>query len=1279
MGNKRVGIKILAAGLSGLLAATIAAPASGIASGTSASTTAEASVPSTSKASDIQGHWAQSELEKWLAEGKLKGYADGSVHPNEPVKRSELAALINRAFGLQGDAAAGFKDIKPGSWEYSAVATAVYAGYAGGYEDGTFRPSAKVTRQEAAVMLASASGSKGGAEAPAAFADADKLAFWSRAAVSSLVSQGVLNGYKDGTFRPGGNLTRAEAVVAIGKAAQAAEAAKGTLYSSEGAYGPLAGIRTLKGDVSVTAPGVTIRNTVVEGDLVLGEGIGEGDVFLAGVTVKGTTYVRGGGVHSVHIQNGTLFRIFVEKKGSPVRIAASAGTVLDELTFRSSTAGSLLELSAGTTVGKLVLDAPIEAKGTGMIKEALLGTGASASKFETAPQALSGAGVPTPSPSSAPIIGGGGFFPIPVPSATPAPTPTVAPSLTPAPTPTVAPTLTPVPTPTVAPTLTPVPTATVAPTLSPAPTPTVAPSLTPAPTATVAPSLAPAPSVAPTLTPAPTVAPTMSPPPTVAPTVQPTPTPPPWFPWPQAALSSLSISGYPLAWWGDSGRTGFDPKEYEYKVVLPLSYATGPLQVNAGASSDLKVSVEVQTVYGEEVVPKASLNNGLFTYVQAARQANHVYVGMAGLDGESLGGYTILVTYERTIAEKTTVSPGVFYVSQLKEGDRVSLFLNKTDETAYDTQAADNDSVSLRASTGMEGTVWLSLNGGEKEACSYNFYPLEPKSAAGLTASQLTDEEMKDRHLDVNYSIRLSFDGQPLGVADAVYAAAGRTADSGQLATREEGKRYLMTDGALRKINTPSTEIYWDGGYAPNDFDTYFKVFFYDASYNAVGFAVVPLHVKTTVNPAVVREMIKRIPVPVTLDFESLVIDARAAYYRLSQADQALVTNSADLLAAEAAIAKLKQPVQIGEAIKGLTVEGMTLDRPFDPKVQLYFASGGIAGSATSVKFNFDLDTENVSLYAETGGMVQNKQIKGNVIGSAFEFDFDSRFMNIVRFDVNSKTGILSSYYFVLRSSYQVSLAANGYLTVNGAGADTTVKVYSSEEAVEPIVQGKGSNGIRQFSARFSDRNLSGEKGSIWLSIVKDGEAEKSKMTAQYDFTPLEQIGGNNFLIATDDPNKELEMMQAVGISFVSSTGLRANPAVMGMNVRYVSYIKTAIEGPQATVQDAVQNISYYDAGSPNGVVSYSSDARNRTLTQTVVMYDENFNPIGFNIADYPVVIHVTPQVVINLIKQISVFSPGTYSVEIARAAYDHLTDEQKSQVTNLATLTAAEAALSHP
>ncbi|CDN44107.1 S-layer homology domain-containing protein [Paenibacillus sp. P22] len=1236
MGNKRIGIRIVAAGLSGLLAATIAAPSSGFASGTSAGTTAAASAPSASRASDIQGHWAQSELEKWLAEGKLKGYDDGSVHPNDPVKRSELAALINRAFGLQGASAAGFKDIKPGSWEYSTVATAVYAGYAGGYEDGTFRPSAKVTRQEAAVMLASASGSKGGAEAPAAFADADKLASWSRAAVASLVSQGVLNGYKDGTFRPGGHLTRAEAIVAIGKAAQAAEAAKGTLYSSEGVFGPLAGSRTLKGDVSVTAPGVTIRNTVVEGDLVLGEGIGEGDVFLAGVAVKGTTYVRGGGLHSVHIQNGTLFRVFVEKKGSPVRIAASGGTVLDELTFRSTTAGSLLELSAGTTVRKLVLDAPIEASGTGVIKDALLGTGASASKFETAPQALSGAGVPTPSPSSAPIVGGGGFFPVPVPSATPAPT------------------------------------ATVAPTPSPTPTATVAPSLSPAPTAT--------PSVAPTLTPAPTIAPTLSPPPTVAPTVQPTTTPPPWFPGQQAALSSLSISGYPLAWWGDSGKTGFDPKEHEYKVVLPLSYAAGPLQVNAAASGDLKVSVEVQTVYGEEVAPKAALKNGSFTYVQAARQANYVYVGMAGLDGESLGGYTILVTYERTLAEKTTVSPGLFDISGLKAGDRVSLFLNKSDETAYDAQVATNDSVSLRASTSMEGTVWLSLNGGEKEACSYNFYPLEPNSAAGLTASQLTDAEMKDRHLDGNYSIRLSFDGQPLGVAGAVYAAAGSwRADPGQHATREEGKRYLATDGALRKINTPFTEIYWDWGYAPSDFDTYFKVFFYDASYHVVGFAVVPLHVKTAVNPAVVREMIKRIPVPVTLDFESLVIDARAAYNRLSQAEQALVTNSADLLSAEAAIARLKQPEQIGDVIKGLTVEGMTLDKPFDPMTQVYVASGGIAGSATSVKFNFDFNAEKVSIHAQTEGMVQDKQVKAKLNNGSFEFNFDSRFMSTVRFDVSSKTGDLISYSFLLAPSYRLGFTAAGYFSVIGAGADTVVKVYSSPEAVEPLVQGRGYSDIRAFSTKLWNRDLQGEKGSIWVSIAKDGQAESPRIEAKYDFTPLNFIPGNQFLIATDNPNGDLEMMQNVGFSFVSATGLKANPAAMGMNVRYVSYIQSPFEGQGITVQTAVQDVFYSDVDSSRGIVTYNSDARKRTITKIVVMYDEKLNPIGFNFNDYPVAIHVTPKVVITLIKQISVFNSEAYFVEIARAAYDLLNEEQKGQVTNLATLTAAEAALSHP
>lgn len=45
---------------------------------------------------DITGHWAEKAIRRCVARGLLKGYPDGSFHPDKPVTRAELAAVLDR-------------------------------------------------------------------------------------------------------------------------------------------------------------------------------------------------------------------------------------------------------------------------------------------------------------------------------------------------------------------------------------------------------------------------------------------------------------------------------------------------------------------------------------------------------------------------------------------------------------------------------------------------------------------------------------------------------------------------------------------------------------------------------------------------------------------------------------------------------------------------------------------------------------------------------------------------------------------------------------------------------------------------------------------------------------------------------------------------------------------------------------------------------------------------------------------------------------------------------
>lgn len=170
-----------------------------------------ASVSAAPTPKDIQGHWAQKQLQSWLDKGYLGGYPDGTVKPNKAITRGEYVALINRLFGFTETASISFTDVKTSNWVYSEVAKAVKAGYIGGYENNTFRANNPLTRQEAAVIAAKVL-KLGTSSNAIKFKDNAQISAWAKAAVAAASDKKIINGYPDGTFGPKKSLTRAEAV-----------------------------------------------------------------------------------------------------------------------------------------------------------------------------------------------------------------------------------------------------------------------------------------------------------------------------------------------------------------------------------------------------------------------------------------------------------------------------------------------------------------------------------------------------------------------------------------------------------------------------------------------------------------------------------------------------------------------------------------------------------------------------------------------------------------------------------------------------------------------------------------------------------------------------------------------------------------------------------------------------------------------------------------------------------------------------------------------------------
>ena len=286
-----------------------------------------------------------------MERGIVRGYEDGSFRPDRPISRAEFVALVNRAFGFSSGAfgEAAFRDLDESHWAYRDVQIAVQSNYISGYGDGTFRPDRNLTRQEAAViasrLLIRPAGSAGEAE----FRDRGAIADWAKDAVNLAHELGILSGYEDGTFRPDRLLTRAEAVVILDRVLRARTLA----IETPGIYGPAEGVEDVYRDVVVRAPGVQLRNMVVHGDLTISEEVGEGDVFLSNIAVRGHTYVYGGGENSIHVVDSFLVSVTVDKKTGGIRIVVEGASSVAEVVIH--TPATVDASQAAVTVGSVKL------------------------------------------------------------------------------------------------------------------------------------------------------------------------------------------------------------------------------------------------------------------------------------------------------------------------------------------------------------------------------------------------------------------------------------------------------------------------------------------------------------------------------------------------------------------------------------------------------------------------------------------------------------------------------------------------------------------------------------------------------------------------------------------------------------------------------------------------------------------------------------------------------------------------------------------------------------
>ena len=152
--------------------------------------------------------------------GYIIGYEDGTIRPRASITRAEVATIFFRL--LTDEARAEFwtetndyTDVSSADWFNNAVSTLSRMGILGGYEDGTFRPNATITRAEFAKIAVSFFEYED-IEAKNIFTDVAEGS-WYESFVAAAAEIGLIEGYEGSVFRPDESITRAEACTIINR------------------------------------------------------------------------------------------------------------------------------------------------------------------------------------------------------------------------------------------------------------------------------------------------------------------------------------------------------------------------------------------------------------------------------------------------------------------------------------------------------------------------------------------------------------------------------------------------------------------------------------------------------------------------------------------------------------------------------------------------------------------------------------------------------------------------------------------------------------------------------------------------------------------------------------------------------------------------------------------------------------------------------------------------------------------------------------------------------
>lgn len=296
--------------------------------------------------SDMPNDWSSEALSKAVENGLLTGY-NGKLMPEANLTRAQMAAIINRAFGSYASGSLeSYTDVPEGKWYRADMAKAVQMKTFLG-SGNMLNPESNITREEAFMVMARAMKLEPSGTMPAGFSDLDEISIWAKGEVFALINAGYVKG-SNGLINPKGSITRAEF-------AQLMHNMIKNYVKAAGEYS-----ENFSGNLMINVPGVTLKNLTVNGDLIIGEGVAEGDFTLNNVNVTGRVVVRGGGVNSIKIKNNSTIgkALVITRYDGAVRVVFEDGTEAEAIYIEDGNDKVIIEGSLETLV--INTDIPVE-------------------------------------------------------------------------------------------------------------------------------------------------------------------------------------------------------------------------------------------------------------------------------------------------------------------------------------------------------------------------------------------------------------------------------------------------------------------------------------------------------------------------------------------------------------------------------------------------------------------------------------------------------------------------------------------------------------------------------------------------------------------------------------------------------------------------------------------------------------------------------------------------------------------------------------------------------